>query len=237
MKAFKNRTEAGRALGATLAASYVLQQDSPPLVLGLPRGGIPVAVQVAKALKAPLDVLVVRKLGVPGHEELAMGAVAGGGLIVLNEPVIDTLGISDEEVDQAVTRELREVARREAIYRDDTQPFDVFGRQIFVVDDGLATGSTMIAAVRALQRARPAKIVVAIPVAPLEAVQALRREADEVICLATPEPFFGVGNWYEEFTQVSDDEVREWLGGRHGFLGDDPTHKRSDPGERHGWQP
>ena len=203
-----NRTEAGRALGAALKA-YQGRRDL--LVLALPRGGVPVACQIAAALKAPLDILVVRKLGTPGHEELAMGAIASGGVRVLNREVVRARDIGDRVIENAVARELREVERRETAYRGERLRPAVEGKCVIVVDDGLATGATMRVALAALRVQKPSRIVVAVPVAPVETVTLLEREADEVVCLETPEPFWAIGQWYADFPQVSDDEVRELL--------------------------
>jgi len=208
---FRNRTEAGRRLAEKLAA-YAGRPDI--LVLALPRGGVPVGYEVARALGAPLDVFVVRKLGVPGYEELAMGAVATGGVRVLNDEIVRGLGISEHEIDAAVARELQELARREQLYRGDRPSPDVGGRTVILVDDGLATGATMRAAVEASRQQQPARTVVAVPAASPDTCEALRAEADDVICAMTPEPFFAVGHWYEDFTQTTDDEVRELLARR-----------------------
>jgi predicted phosphoribosyltransferase len=205
---FRNRTDAGRRLAEKLAA-YANRPDV--LVLALPRGGVPVGYEVARALGAPLDVFLVRKLGVPGYEELAMGAVATGGIRVLNDEIVRGLGISEHEIDAAAARELQELARRERLYRGDRPPPDVASRTVILVDDGLATGATMRAAVQALRQQHPARIVVAVPTASPDTSEALRAEADDVICAMTPEPFFAVGHWYEDFTQTTDDEVRELL--------------------------
>jgi len=205
---FRNRTDAGRQLAEKLAA-YADRGDV--LVLALPRGGVPVAFEVAQALGAPLDVFVVRKLGVPGYEELAMGAVATGGVRVLNDEIVRGLGISDHQIDAVVARELHELARRERLYRGDRPPPDVAGRTVILVDDGLATGATMRAAVAALRQRQPARIVIAVPTASPDTSEALKAEADDVVCAMTPEPFFAVGHWYEDFTQTTDDEVRELL--------------------------
>ncbi|MGE0554523.1 MAG: phosphoribosyltransferase [Gemmatimonadales bacterium] len=211
---FVDRTDAGRRL-----AGELLHLAARPrlLVLGLPRGGVPVAAPVAEALEAPLDVLVVRKLGVPGHEELAMGAVASGGAFVLNPEVITPLRISRETIERVAAAERRELERRERTFRGE-RPFpDLQGATVVLVDDGVATGSTMLAAVRALKQRNPKAIVVAAPVMSAEAHATLASEADECVTLATPEPFWGVGAWYEDFTQTSDAEVVGVLdAARHG---------------------
>ena len=205
---FRNRTDAGRQLAEKLAA-YANRPDV--LVLALPRGGVPVAFEVARAFGAPLDVFLVRKLGVPGYEELAMGAVATGGVRVLNDEIVRGLGISEHEIDAVVARELRELSRRDRLYRGDRPPSDVAGRTVILVDDGLATGATMRAAVQALRQQQPGRIVAAVPTASPDTCQVLKAEADDVICAITPEPFFAVGHWYDDFTQTTDDEVRELL--------------------------
>lgn len=205
---FANRLDAGRRLAAALAA-YAGRRDV--LVLGLPRGGVPVADEVARALGAPLDVFLVRKLGVPGHEELAMGAIASGGVRVLNEDVLDGLRIPPAVVEDVTDVEAAEMERRERTYRGGRPPLDVRGRVVIVVDDGLATGSTMRAAVAALRRLEPARIVVAVPTGASETCQMLRDEADEVVCLTTPDPFHAVGLWYDDFRPTTDDEVRALL--------------------------
>jgi putative phosphoribosyl transferase len=181
------------------------------MVLALPRGGVPVGYEVAQALHAPLDVFLVRKLGVPGHEELAMGAVATGGVRVLNEQVVRALHIPEQVIDAVARWELEELARRERLYRGDRPPPDVHGRTVILVDDGLATGATMLAAVRALRQQHPARIVVAVPIASRDTCELLRDEVDDVICAATPDPFYAVGLWYENFEQLTDEEVRELL--------------------------
>jgi len=206
---FRDRAAAGRYLAEKLAA----YKDSGALVLALPRGGVPVALEVARALGAALDVFVVRKLGVPGHEELAMGAIASGGLRVLNEETIAQLHIDSETVHAVTAAELAELRRREALYRDGRPAPDVHGKTVMVIDDGLATGASMYAAILALRTAKPQKIVVAVPVAPAETCASLAREVDEIVCAATPEPFRGVGAWYDDFRQISDEEVREMLRG------------------------
>jgi putative phosphoribosyl transferase len=181
------------------------------LVLGLPRGGVPVAFEVARALGAALDVFVVRKLGAPGQEELAMGAVASGGVRVLNREVLDLLRVSEREIDQLATWELRELEGRERTYRGDHPPPDVRDRTVILVDDGLATGSTMRAAAQAVRLLGPSRLVVAVPVAPPETCAALAEEVEQVVCLLSPEPFYGVGLWYEDFSPTSDSQVRELL--------------------------
>jgi putative phosphoribosyl transferase len=206
---YKNRSEAARELANALQP-YANRPDV--LILALPRGGVPVAYQAAKSLNATMDLMLVRKLGLPGHEELAMGAIATGGIRVLNAEVIQGLGISEAQIEQVAAREWQELRRRERIYRDDRPILEVQGRCVILIDDGLATGSTMQAAIAALRQQRPSEIVVAVPVAPPDTVASLRQHADAVICLAMPEPFFGVGLWYADFAQVTDAEVRELLG-------------------------
>lgn len=208
MAVFRDRSEAGRALAQALAP----YTNSGALVLALPRGGVPVGFEVAERLAAPLDVFLVRKLGVPNHEELAMGAVASGGVQILNEPLIARLGVSRRLVDEAIMRERRELLRRELAYRDDRPPPAVAGRTVILVDDGLATGSTMKAAVAGLRKLGPGRIVVAVPVGAPEACAELGSEVDELVCLATPSPFHGVGLWYADFRQTDDAEVRALLG-------------------------
>ncbi len=203
---FANRSEAGKELATKLMA-YAHRADV--LVLALPRGGVPVAYRVARVLHAPLDVFLVRKLGVPGHEELAMGAIAMGGVRVLNKEVAVYM---DEAVIDAVSRqEQAELQRRERLYRGDRPAPNIQGRAVILVDDGLATGSTMRAAAVALRQMQPHKIVVAVPVAAAETCDEFRSEVDEVVCAATPEPFMAVGLWYADFSQTSDEEVRELL--------------------------
>src|SRR5438874_9497998 len=216
---FRNRIEAGRQLAAKLAA-YADRSDV--LILALPRGGVPVAFEVARALHAPLDVFLVRKLGLPGHEELAMGAIASGGVRVLNEDLVNTLRIPQAEVDAVAAQEQRELERREREYRDDRPPPDVRGRTVILIDDGLATGATMRAAVAATRRGQPARIVVAVPIAAPATCEEFRDEVDEVVCARTPEPFYAVGLWYEDFSQTTDEEVRELL--RRAADGRNATH-------------
>jgi predicted phosphoribosyltransferase len=181
------------------------------MVLALPRGGVPVAYEVAQALHAPLDVFLVRKLGVPGHEELAMGAIASGGVRILDRNLIEMLGIGPDDIEQVTARELRELARREILYRDNRPAPDVRGRTVILVDDGLATGSTMRAAVQALRREGARSIVVAVPIAAPDTCESMREEVDDIVCAVTPEPFRAVGIWYVDFSETSDQEVRDLL--------------------------
>lgn len=202
---FANRSRAGRALANKLMR-YANRSDV--IVLALPRGGVPVAFEVAAALNAPLDVFLVRKLGVPGHEELAMGAIATGNVRVLNESLVEYLEITEELIDRVAAREQRELERRESQYRGSSPPLNVSGQTVIVVDDGLATGSTMRAAVKALKTLGPAEIVVAAPVAARETCESFRDEVNATcICVITPEPFLGVGLWYRDFSQTTDEEV------------------------------
>ena len=201
---FRDRRDAGRFLAQKLAA-YANRPDV--IVLALPRGGVPVAYEVAAALHSPLDVFLVRKLGVPGHEEYAMGAIASGGVRVLNEEVVEALGIPQFRIEAAAAREEQELARRSRAYRGERAPPDVKGRTVILVDDGLATGASMHAAIMALRRLQPARIVVAVPTAAPETCEQMRALADEVVCATTPEPFRAVGLWYEDFSQTSDEEV------------------------------
>ncbi|MBI4787184.1 MAG: phosphoribosyltransferase [Chloroflexi bacterium] len=208
MRPFKNRVDAGNILASRLTA-YANRSDV--LVLGLPRGGVPVAFQVAEALNAPLDVFLVRKLGVPGHEELAMGAIASGGTRVLNQDVVTALNIAPDVIDRVAADEQRELERREREYRDELPPPEVRGKTVILIDDGLATGSTMRAAARALRQRAPARLVIAVPTAPPDTCEQFKNEADEVICAITPDPFYGVGLWYDDFAQTTDAQVRELL--------------------------
>jgi predicted phosphoribosyltransferase len=205
---FQDRFEAGRLLASKLR-SFANRPDT--VVLALPRGGVPVGFEVANALNVPLDVFVVRKLGVPGHEELAMGAIASGGIRVLNEDVVRTAGIPDEVIDAVTTEEERELERRERDYREGRPPVDVQGRTVILVDDGLATGSSMRVAVLALRRKRPAQIVVAVPVGAPTTCAEFESEVDQTVCAVTPEPFQSVGQWYWDFSQTSDAEVCDLL--------------------------
>jgi len=208
MRLFADRADAGRQLAAGVA-EYARQEST--VVLALPRGGVPVGFEVAATLDAPLDVYVVRKLGAPGREELAMGALAGDGTCVVDEELVESLGVTPEELDAAVARESAEIARRERAYRDARPPPELSGKTVIVVDDGLATGATMRAAAIALRRHNPAQLVVAVPVAAPRTCASLAQEVDRVVCAFTPEPFHAVGLYYENFDQIGDAEVRRLL--------------------------
>ncbi|MEL6248983.1 MAG: phosphoribosyltransferase [Cyanobacteria bacterium J06627_15] len=205
---FRDRTQAGQAL-ATQLTTYANRSDT--LVLGLPRGGVPVAYEVSQALNLPLDICLVRKLGAPGHKELAMGAIASDGVRVLNYDVLSWLAISDKTLEHVAAHELRELQRRDRVYRGDRPRPQIRDRTVIVVDDGLATGATMKAALEVLRSQQPKKIVVAVPVAPRSACQELSVEGIQVVCLATPEPFYAIGLWYENFSQTTDEQVRALL--------------------------
>ena len=205
---FRDRIEAGQLLAGELM-QYANRADA--VVLGLPRGGVPVAFEVAMALHAPLDVFVVRKLGTPGHRELAMGAIASGGVRVLNEEVVHGLGIPIEVIDAASAEEEQELKRRELAYRGSYSEPEVRGKTVLLIDDGIATGSTIRAAIRALKAQHPARLVVGVPTSAYSTYRELRPEVDEFVALMTPEPFYGVGEWYDDFRQTSDGEVTELL--------------------------
>jgi putative phosphoribosyl transferase len=205
---FRDRAHAGQVLAKRLKR---IAAPSQPLVLGLPRGGVPIAFEIARELGADLDIFLVRKLGVPGQEELAMGAIASGGAKVLNEALIRRLRISSEEISEIVAREEREIVRREALYRAGLPPLPIESRVVVLVDDGLATGASMLAAVHAVRQHNPTSVTIAVPVAAKDACEDLRREADEIICAFSPEPFYAVGAWYEDFSQTTDGEVRRLL--------------------------
>ena len=205
---FRDRSEAGRILAEKLAA-YANRPDV--LVLALPRGGVPVGFEVARALNVPLDIFLVRKLGVPGHEELAMGAIASGGVRVLNDDVVRHLRIPDEIIVTVAKKEQQELERRESAYRGDRASPEIRDRTIILIDDGLATGSTMRAAAEALRKQQPDKVIVAVPIASPETCDEFRTEVDEIVCARTPQPFYSVGIWYEDFSQTSDEEVRDLL--------------------------
>jgi predicted phosphoribosyltransferase len=204
---FADRSDAGKQLAAKLGA----YSGPDTRVLALPRGGVPVAHEVAAALGAPLDVFIVRKLGAPGREELAIGAIASGGVKVLNRETIDELGVDQGAIEEVIHREEAELRRREQTYRGGLPPQDVAGRTVLLIDDGLATGASMYAAIIALRARLPKSIVVAVPVAPADTVMQLQHYADDVVCIAMPQPFRGVGAWYADFTQTTDEQVREML--------------------------
>ncbi len=206
--AFRDRIQAGRRLG-TLLGKYAGRPDVQ--VIGLPRGGVPVAYEVARTLHAPLDVFVVRKLGVPGNEELALGALAPGGICVFDPGVVRALDIPSSQIENVVARERRELARQERLYRRGRPHLEVRNKTVILVDDGLATGSSMRAALIALRRMRPASLVVASPVGAPDVCEGLRGEVDDLLCIATPESFTAVGEWYEDFSPVSDEQVRDLL--------------------------
>jgi putative phosphoribosyl transferase len=205
---FRDRYDAGRVLASDLSG-FAGRTDL--IVLALPRGGVPVGHEVARALGAPLDVFLVRKLGLPGHEELAMGAIASGGIRLINDDVVRAYGVTDAEIDAVTTVEQRELERRERIYRDNRPLPSLHDRTVILVDDGLATGATMRVAVLALRQESPASIVVAVPVAAAETCDEFRAIVDDVVCAETPTPFYAVGLWYEDFSQTTDEEVHELL--------------------------
>lgn len=205
---FRDRRHAGQVLTESLL-HYAGRDDV--IVLALPRGGVPVGFEVAKKLGAPLDVFIVRKLGSPGHEELAMGAIASGGILVLNDDVVRSLRVSRQEIEQAAARELLELERRERLFRGDRAAPNLEGRVVILVDDGLATGSTMRAAVAAVRTQKPSRIVVAVPTGAPETCEEFRQDVDEVVCASTPDYFRAVGMWYHDFTQTEDSEVRSIL--------------------------
>lgn len=208
MAIFKDRVDAGRKLAKELS-EYANRSDV--IILALPRGGVPVAFEVAKELNVKMDVFIVRKLGVPGNEELAMGAIASDNIRVLNEDVIRSFQIPQSVIDEVAVNELRELERRERLYRGNRPKPDISGSTVILIDDGLATGATMRAAAAAVKTKNPAKIVIAVPTAASDTCSAFENEVDKTICVATPEPFYGVGAWYEDFSQTTDKEVCELL--------------------------
>ncbi len=208
MALFENRLDAGKKLAAQLS-QYANRKDV--IVLALPRGGVPVAYEVAHSLDAPLDIFLVRKLGVPGQEELAFGAIASGGVEVINPEIVQGVHLSEGVIRSVISREREELRRREREYRDDRQEPDLTGKIVILIDDGLATGASMYAAVVAVKQKSPRKVVVAVPVASQESCSALSRFVDQIVCAYTPEPFYGVGQWYEDFSQTNDEEVRQYL--------------------------
>jgi putative phosphoribosyl transferase len=205
---FRNRQQAGQILASRLE-KYANREDV--IVLGIPRGGVPVAFEVAKALNQPLDIFVLRKLGVPGYEELAFGAIGSGGVRVVNANLVAELGLSDVQVAVVIRAEQEELKRREKIYRGNRPPLEVRGRTVILIDDGIATGSSILAAIHALRQMQPAGIVVGTPVGPPDTVIRLQREVNELVCVEMPESFYGVGQFYVDFSQVSDQEVNELL--------------------------
>ena len=215
---FANRTDAGQELALRLR-KYANRDDV--IVLGAPRGGVPIAFEVATALRAPLDVFVLRKLGVPGREEFAFGAIASGGVQILDRRAMEGWGITGLDIERVTRAEKQELERRERAYRGGRPPLDVSGLTVILVDDGIATGSSMRAAIRALRQMKPARIVIAVPVAPSSTCSQLQFEADELVCLEMPEPFYGVGQFYGDFSQVSDEEVKKLL--------ENASRQRRDP--------
>ena len=208
MALFRDRRDAGRKLAHELSA-YANRSDV--IVLALPRGGVPVAYEVAQALHVPMDVFIVRKMGLPGHEELAFGAIASGGVLVLNEDVVQGFNVPSEVIDAVAQRELRELQRRERAYRGDRPAPHIQANTVILIDDGLATGASMRAAVRGLRAQNPARIIVAVPTAAMQTCEALEPEVDDILCATTPEPFYGVGRWYDDFSQTTDEEVHALL--------------------------
>jgi len=223
---FRDRFEAGRVLASLLKHRA---HDPDCIVLALPRGGVPVGYEVARALQAPLDVFIVRKLGLRGHPEFAIGAIGSGGVRVLNSEAVRALNVSDAEIEDTARQEQEELERREVIFRGTRPPVDVHGRNVILVDDGLATGSTMRAAVVALRQKHPRSITVAVPVSATDSCHEFRADVDEIICARTPEPFIAVGLWYDDFTQTTDEEVRELLEEAAGFASAERAHAHGAP--------
>ncbi len=214
---YKNRRGAGKELASSLT-EYARQDDV--IIVALPRGGVPVAYEIADILNVPLDVLLVRKLGVPGHEEFAMGAIAWGNVQIINQDTVQQLGISKEAIQQVIDKETQDLHRRNRLYRNDQPLPQIKGNRVIVVDDGLATGATMKAAISALRQLGANEIVVAVPVASPSTCRELGKIANKVICLRTPEPFYGVGQWYQDFSQTTDQEVENLLShAKHKFIG------------------
>jgi putative phosphoribosyl transferase len=205
---FQDRKDAGRKLAKALD-SYAAREDV--IVLGIPRGGVPVAFQVAAELEAPLDVFIVRKLGVPQQEELAFGAIATGKIRILDAQIVESVGISEMEVERIAAKEMEELNRRERVYRGNRAPLHLEGKIVILVDDGIATGASTMAAITGLRKLKPVRIVLAVPVAPASTCERLRREVDNLVCLDTPETFYAIGQFYEDFSQVSDEEVTSLL--------------------------
>lgn len=222
MALFKDRKDAGRQLAQALLDNYTNRSDV--LVLALPRGGVPVAFEVARALRAPLDIFLVRKLGVPGHEELAMGAIASGGVRVMNDTVVDALNIPNQLIEAVAEKEGQELERRERAYRGGRPKPDVRGKTVILVDDGLATGASMRAAIAGLRTHDPANIVIAVPTTSPETCEAFEDAVEDVVCAETPQPFFGVGFWYQDFSQTTDEEVRSLLARAQHFTTAESIH-------------
>ena len=208
MKRFLDRRDGGRRLAEKLS-EYANRSDV--IVLALPRGGVPVAYEVARALDVPLDVLIVRKLGLPGREELAIGAIASGGIRILNEDIVQALSVDPLVIDRVTEQEMEELQRRQQLYRGDRAALEVRDKTVLLVDDGLATGASMLAAVQALRTRNPARIIVAVPAAAPQAIDLLQRKVDEIVYVMAPDPFEGVGKWYEDFSQTTDEEVQKLL--------------------------
>jgi putative phosphoribosyl transferase len=235
---FRNRTEAGRRLGAELLRRLPQLHDGDPLVLAIPRGGVPVGYEVARYLDAALDLFIARKLGAPGHEELGIGAVAPGGTRFLDTDAIRALGVTDEYIEEVTQKELAELERRLRRFRGDRPPPRIAGRAVVLVDDGLATGVTALASLAAIRIEQPRRLVFAAPVCSVEGAETVARQADDVVCVAAPERFFGVGTWYHDFTQTSDEEViellqqreAEWNNTHSGVSATAPRHSATDPG-------
>jgi putative phosphoribosyl transferase len=223
---FHDRKEAGKLLAAQLIA-YANKQDV--IVLALPRGGVPVGFEIAQALHVPLDVIVVRKLGVPGQEELAMGAIATGGIRIMNKDVVQFLDISDEVIDGITVQELQELERREHLYRGERPAYDISGRTVILVDDGVATGATMHAAVAAIKQRQPSRVIIAVPTAAPSTCDEFATEVDELVCIIRPEPFIAVGYWYRQFSQTSDEEVRGLLEQANQWTSTIPQRSQNTP--------
>ena len=232
MTIFRDRTDAGKRLAEALSTQ---ENRSNAVVLALPRGGVPVGFEVAKALHARLDAFMVRKLGAPGHEELAMGAIASGGVVVWNEDVLRDLNISESTKDRVLARERGILQQRESSYRGDRPAVEIPGKTVILVDDGLATGASMRAAVSAVRSRRPARLIIAVPTAPQETCKAFKAIADQVVCLTTPRPFSAVGLWYSDFSQTTDEEVRQLLDQAEDLFHDRPL--RPETGGEHGLEP
>lgn len=224
---FADRVDGGRRLGAELARRLPRLRDEDPLVLAIPRGGVPVGYEVARAIEAPLDLFIARKLGAPGHEELGIGAVAPGGTRILDADAIRALDVSDAYIEEVTRKELVELERRLRRFRGNRPPPRIEGRSLVLVDDGLATGVTALASLTALRLQRPRRLVFAAPVCSVEGAQAVARQADEVVCVAAPDRFFGVGAWYHDFTQTTDEEVVELLARREAEVRDQESGVRN----------